>query len=170
MNSVRFRFWVLSLVITGPLWPSRCSITAFCTSKCNAAVTIICWLSPANDSASAHGVVHIGWSSGRLPSDLDPPIKNTEFTVASGISADACASTLLAKQPGFSLHVTTTCEANRRHKLEKLCRYITRAAIANQRLATNERRQVAPQAVPKCRSFSRQQMDNSTSIGAGQTP
>ena len=31
------------------------------------------------------------------------------------------ASTLLAKQPGFSLHATTCCEANQRDKPEKLC-------------------------------------------------
>ena len=36
------------------------------------------------------------------------------------------ASTLLARQPGFSLHAATYCEANPRDKLEKLCRYITR--------------------------------------------
>ena len=36
------------------------------------------------------------------------------------------ASTLLARQPGFSLHAATCCEAKQRDKLEKLCRYITR--------------------------------------------
>ena len=52
------------------------------------------------------------------------------------------ASTLLARQPGFSLHAATCCEANQRGKLEKLCRYITRPAIANERLSMNERGQV----------------------------
>ena len=52
------------------------------------------------------------------------------------------ASTLLARQPGFSLHSATVCEANQRDKLEKLCRYITRPAIANERLSTNARGQV----------------------------
>ena len=52
------------------------------------------------------------------------------------------ASTLLAKQPGFSLHAATVCEANQRDKLEELCRYITRPAIANERLSTNERGQI----------------------------
>ncbi len=52
------------------------------------------------------------------------------------------ASTLLAKQPGFSLHAATVCEANQRDKLEKLCRYITRPAIANERLSTHARGQV----------------------------
>jgi hypothetical protein len=52
------------------------------------------------------------------------------------------ASTLLAKQPGFSLHAATVCEATQREELEKLCRYITRPAIANERLSTNERGQI----------------------------
>ena len=52
------------------------------------------------------------------------------------------ASTLLARQPGFSLHAATCCEANQRDKLEKLCRTITRPAIANERLSMNERGQV----------------------------
>ena len=52
------------------------------------------------------------------------------------------ASTLLAKQPGFSLHAATCCEANQRDKLEKLCRYIARPAIASERLSTNDRGQV----------------------------
>ena len=52
------------------------------------------------------------------------------------------ASTLLARQPGFSLHAATRCEANQRDQLEKLCRTITRPAIANQRLSMNERGQV----------------------------
>ena len=51
-------------------------------------------------------------------------------------------STLLAKQPGFSLHAATLCEVHQRDKLEKLCRYVTRPAIANERLSTNERGQV----------------------------
>ena len=55
---------------------------------------------------------------------------------------DPLASTLLVRQPGFSLHAATCCEAKQRDKLEKLCRYITRPAIANERLSTNERGQV----------------------------
>ena len=51
-------------------------------------------------------------------------------------------STLLAGQPGFSLHAATVCEAAQRDKLEKLCRHIARPAIANERLSTNDRGQV----------------------------
>ena len=51
-------------------------------------------------------------------------------------------STLLARQPGFSLLAATVCEAAQRDKLEKLCRHIARPAIANERLSTNDRGQV----------------------------
>ena len=48
-------------------------------------------------------------------------------------------STLLAGQPGFSLHAATVREAAQR---DKLCRHIARPAIANERLSTNDRGQV----------------------------
>jgi len=43
---------------------------------------------------------------------------------------------------GFSLHAETRCAINQRHKLEQLCRYITRPAIANERLSVNETGQI----------------------------
>jgi hypothetical protein len=42
---------------------------------------------------------------------------------------------LVAKQSGFSLHAGVACQSNQRNKLERLCRYITRPAIAEQRLS-----------------------------------
>lgn len=42
---------------------------------------------------------------------------------------------LVAKQSGFSLHAGVACKTNQRSKLERLCRYITRPAIAEQRLS-----------------------------------
>ncbi len=44
---------------------------------------------------------------------------------------------LCVNQQGFSLHAAVRCAINQRHKLEKLCRYITRPAIANDRLKLN---------------------------------
>jgi len=41
---------------------------------------------------------------------------------------------------GFSLHAEVRCAAHQRKKLEHLCRYITRAAIANERLTLNRAR------------------------------
>jgi len=43
---------------------------------------------------------------------------------------------------GFSLHAETRCAINQRPKLEQLCRYITRPAIANERLSVNETGQI----------------------------
>ncbi|MGH8480819.1 MAG: transposase, partial [Gammaproteobacteria bacterium] len=40
-------------------------------------------------------------------------------------------------EQGFSLHAEVCCAAHERHKLEHLCRYITRPAIANERLTLN---------------------------------
>jgi Putative transposase len=42
-----------------------------------------------------------------------------------------------ANAHGFSLHAGMHCEAHDRHGLEQLARYITRPAIANERLAIN---------------------------------
>jgi len=45
------------------------------------------------------------------------------------------ADDLVTKQAGFSLHAGIACKANQRKKLERLCRYITRPAIAERRLS-----------------------------------
>lgn len=42
-----------------------------------------------------------------------------------------------ANEQGFSLHAEVRCAMNQRNKLEQLCRYITRPAIANERLSIN---------------------------------
>ncbi len=44
---------------------------------------------------------------------------------------------LCVNQQGFSLHAAVRCAMNQRNKLEQLCRYITRPAIANERLKRN---------------------------------
>ena len=45
-------------------------------------------------------------------------------------------------EQGFSLHAEVCCAAHQRKKLEHLCRYITRPAIANERLTLNRAGQV----------------------------
>jgi len=45
------------------------------------------------------------------------------------------SSELVSKQSGFSLHAGVACKSNQRKKLERLCRYITRPAIAERRLS-----------------------------------
>ena len=42
---------------------------------------------------------------------------------------------LVSKQAGFSVHAGIACKSNQRKKFERLCRYITRPAIAERRLS-----------------------------------
>ena len=44
---------------------------------------------------------------------------------------------LCANLEGFSLHAGVRCAANERDSLERLCRYITRPALANERVRCN---------------------------------
>ena len=55
---------------------------------------------------------------------------------------------LCADIDGFSLHAAVRCGANDRQALEQLCRYITRPALANERVQTN----VAGQVVLKLKT------------------
>ena len=41
----------------------------------------------------------------------------------------------MAKEAGFSLHAGVSTEAHQRDKLERLCRYVTRPAVSEKRLA-----------------------------------
>ena len=49
---------------------------------------------------------------------------------------------LCADIDGFSLHAAVRCAADDRPALEQLCRYITRPALANERVQTNAAGQV----------------------------
>ena len=50
--------------------------------------------------------------------------------------------TLCAAIDGFSMHAAVRCGADGRQALEQLCRYITRPALANERVQTNAAGQV----------------------------
>ena len=50
--------------------------------------------------------------------------------------------TLCVDMQGFSLHAAVRCGADDRQALEQLCRYITRPALANERVQTNAAGQV----------------------------
>jgi hypothetical protein len=52
------------------------------------------------------------------------------------------AQPLCANAQGFSLHAAVRCGADDRQRLEQLCRYVTRPAIANERLQLNRAGQV----------------------------
>ena len=49
---------------------------------------------------------------------------------------------LCADMQGFSLHAAVRCDAQDRRSLERLCRYITRPALANERVQCNAAGQV----------------------------
>ncbi|MBE0546613.1 MAG: transposase [Rubrivivax sp.] len=49
---------------------------------------------------------------------------------------------LCADIDGFSLHAAVRCGAEDRRAVEQLCRYITRPALANERVQTNTAGQV----------------------------
>ncbi|MSQ73074.1 MAG: IS91 family transposase [Betaproteobacteria bacterium] len=53
------------------------------------------------------------------------PVPGRDEKTTAGLCADAL---------GFSLHAGVRCETHQRKELERLCRYITRPAIANERL------------------------------------
>jgi hypothetical protein len=59
----------------------------------------------------------------------------------------AAVSTLqrCVNEQGFSLHAEVRLAINQRHKLEHLCRYITRPALANERLILNRAGEVVLQ-------------------------
>ena len=48
---------------------------------------------------------------------------------------DSGYSDQVAKEAGFSLHAGVSTEAHQRVKLEQLCRYVTRPAVSEKRLA-----------------------------------
>jgi hypothetical protein len=60
-------------------------------------------------------------------------------------AARPSAPELRANAHGFSLHAAVRWGADRRAELEPLCRYITRPAIANERLKRNRVGQVVLQ-------------------------
>ena len=61
--------------------------------------------------------------------------------------------TLYADINGFSMHAAVRCAADDRDALEQLCRYITRPALANERVQLNAAGQVVLSSSSK-RSFS----------------
>ena len=65
------------------------------------------------------------------------------FTVQCATPRDAAfTQALCADEQGFSLHAAVRCGADDRQALEQLCRYITRPALANERVQCNAAGQV----------------------------
>ena len=73
-------------------------------------------------------------------SSYDPPgLRNGKLAGVAFFPGQAAAPTQqrCVNAQGFSLHAEICCAADQRKKLEHLCRYITRPAIANERLTLN---------------------------------
>ncbi len=66
-----------------------------------------------------------------------PPLLGAFITSASpGFMDNPLVDTdTVGKVAGFSLHAGVSARAHERHKLERLCRYITRPAVSNKRLS-----------------------------------
>ena len=65
------------------------------------------------------------------------------FTVQGTVPRDAAfTQAQCADEQGFSLHAAVRCGAHERQRLEQLCRYITRPALANERVQCNAAGQV----------------------------
>ena len=62
--------------------------------------------------------------------------------VLSGDAMPELKGRLCAQVNGFSLHAAVACEQGEKEKLEKLCRYITRPAVAEERLSLTPSGQV----------------------------
>jgi len=60
-----------------------------------------------------------------------------------GCQLRACSQASRADKQGFSLHVPVRCDAHERQRLERLCRDITRPALANERVQCNSAGQAA---------------------------
>ncbi len=104
-----------------------------------------------------NGIVHLARTDSTDPDNLLAPLQaaSTSYRIAMGPRAGrkvltlvggggetrsrdrATRDALCANAEGFSLHAGVRCEANDRQGIEQLCRYITRPAISNERLAIN---------------------------------
>lgn len=74
---------------------------------------------------------------------LGPNKGKKALTIKTAPDTDHVATKgLVAKNLGFSLHAGVAMTGTERDKIEKLCRYITRPAIALERLSLNQRGQV----------------------------
>ena len=95
---------------------------------------------PLRLGAAVHYPIAIGPHTGRKALTL-------HTVSANPLASNPC----IAQLPGFSLHACprmgesgtdTCCRARDRGSLERLCRYIARPAVSNERLSINDHRQV----------------------------
>jgi len=73
---------------------------------------------------------------------LGPRRGKKVYTLKTVEAEEGSGSERCVQNNGFSLHADVSCEADERKKLEKLCRYVARSAIANERLKLTDCGQV----------------------------
>jgi hypothetical protein len=78
----------------------------------------------------------------RLLLAAQPQLVSVVLQVVQRVLGRYCKQPLCASLQGFSLHAGVRSAAWERKKLERLCRYITRPALANDRIQVNEAGQV----------------------------
>ncbi len=86
----------------------------------------------------------ITWCFGYVSHCRRPPAGRKVFTLQTlpGREDKADSSSRVANHAGFSLHAGVMAEAHQRDKLERLCRYISRPAVSEKRLALTANGQV----------------------------
>jgi len=88
----------------------------------------------SDEEDAMHGIIGASITY-RLAFGLNAGRKALTLQAVPTSDNSAKSSELVSKQSGFSLHAGVACKSNQRKKLERLCRYITRPAIAEQRLS-----------------------------------
>jgi hypothetical protein len=98
---------------------------------------------PSLDVVSDSSLDHLQTASIAYRIAIGPHAGRKALTLYSVPPVDEAPSNpLLAQAAGFSLHAATVCEAWQRSRLERLCRYITRPAIATKRLSVDRQGRV----------------------------
>jgi len=83
---------------------------------------------------SSERLLPIAWHSVPMPG-WAPPTKPLTLQTVPVRTEQRKGDDLVSQQAGFSLHAGIACKSHQRKKLERLCRYITRPAIAERRLS-----------------------------------
>ena len=130
LDQIRFGFPTISPHSENPPFNSRGSALRTCQVRvekpCGLAV-----LAPLQAASCTYRIA-LGPRAGRKVLSLQYAASR-----AAPITQPLCANA-----HGFSLHAGVRCAAEQRSELEHLCRYITRPAIANERLSVNHAGQV----------------------------
>jgi hypothetical protein len=101
------------------------------------------WLDlEARDALDALGAASIQY---RIAVGPQAGRKVLTVKLAAAAAASSVPRSFTVARDGFSLNAAVACAPHQRDRIERLCRYITRPALALERLSTNEAGQVVYQ-------------------------